>query len=42
LAGKPYELVLLPGTHMLADPTIRQRESERIMAFFKTHLGEPR
>jgi dipeptidyl-peptidase-4 len=41
-AGKPYDLLLLPGTHMLADPTIRQRESERIMAFFKTHLGQPR
>lgn len=41
-AGKPYELLLLPGTHMLADPTIRQRESERLMAFFKERLGEPR
>jgi dipeptidyl-peptidase-4 len=41
-AGKPYDLLLLPGTHMLADPSIRARQSERVMAFFKTHLGQPR
>lgn len=40
-AGKPYGLLLLPGTHMLADPTLRQRESERVVSFFKEHLGEP-
>ncbi len=38
-AGKPYELLLLPGTHMLADPVIRRNESERVMAFFERHLG---
>ncbi len=38
-AGKPYELLLLPGTHMLADPVIRRSESERIMAFLASHLG---
>ena len=38
-AGKPYELLLLPGTHMLADPAIRRSESERIMAFLANHLG---
>lgn len=40
-AGKTYELLLLPGTHMLADPNIRARESERVIAFFREHLGAP-
>ena len=39
-AGKPYELLLLPGTHMLADDLIRARETERQMEFFREHLGE--
>jgi dipeptidyl-peptidase 4 len=38
-AGKPYDLLLLPGTHMLADDLIRARETERQMEFFKEHLG---
>ncbi|HKD24004.1 MAG TPA: S9 family peptidase, partial [Rhizomicrobium sp.] len=38
-AGKPYELLLLPGTHMLADELIRARETERQMDFFAEHLG---
>ena len=38
-AGKPYELLLLPGTHMLADDTIRARETERQMEFLAEHLG---
>jgi dipeptidyl-peptidase-4 len=37
-AGKPYELLLLPGTHMLADPMLRTREAERVMAFFDRTL----
>jgi dipeptidyl-peptidase 4 len=41
-AGKPYELLLLPGTHMLADPEINRNESERVMAFFGQHLGGAR
>jgi dipeptidyl-peptidase-4 len=41
-AGKPYELLLLPGTHMLADPEIARNESERVMAFFERHLGRAR
>ncbi len=40
-AGKPYELLLLPGTHMLADETLRARETERQLEFFRDHLGEP-
>ncbi len=38
-AGKPYELLLLPGTHMLADELLRARETERQMDFFAEHLG---
>jgi len=38
-AGKPYQLLLLPGTHMLADPAIRARESERVMEFFQKNLA---
>ena len=40
-AGKPYELLLLPGTHMLADDAIRARETERQMDFLAQHLGAP-
>lgn len=38
-AGKPYDLLLLPGTHMLADEVLRARETERQMDFFAEHLG---
>jgi dipeptidyl-peptidase-4 len=38
-AGKPYDLLLLPGTHMLADELLRARETERQMDFFAAHLG---
>jgi len=41
-AGKPYDLLLLPGTHMLSDDTIRARETERQMDFLAQHLGGPR
>lgn len=41
-AGKPYELLLLPGTHMLADELLRARETERQMDFFAEHLGGAR
>lgn len=41
-AGKPYDLLLLPGTHMLADDLLRARETEKQMDFFATHLGGPR
>jgi dipeptidyl-peptidase-4 len=40
-AGKPYELMLLPGTHMLADPKLRASESARLADFFRKHLGVP-
>ncbi len=41
-AGKPYDLLLLPGTHMLADELLRARETERQMDFFAAHLGAGR
>jgi dipeptidyl-peptidase-4 len=41
-AGKPYDLLLLPGTHMLSDDVIRARETERQMEFLAEHLGTPK
>jgi len=41
-AGKPYDLLLLPGTHMLADDLLRAKETERQMDFFAAHLGGPK
>lgn len=41
-AGRPYDLLLLPGTHLTADDLLRARETERQMDFFAKHLGEPR
>ncbi len=37
-AGKPYELVLLPGTHQLPDPTLRSRLDQREVEFFDKAL----
>jgi dipeptidyl-peptidase-4 len=37
-AGKPYNLLLLPGTHLLPDPLLRTRVSETRLAFLKEHL----
>ena len=37
-AGKPYELVLLPGTHQLPDPTLRSRLDQREADFFNREL----
>ena len=38
-AGKPYELLLLPGTHMLADPGLRADEQERVDGFLRRTIG---
>ena len=38
-AGKPYRLLLLPGTHQLPDPHIRARVDEARAAFFAETLG---
>ncbi len=38
-AGKPYRLVLLPGTHMLADPVLRAAETEATEGFLRGNIG---
>ena len=40
-AGKPYRLLLLPGTHLLPDPLIRARVDETRAAFLREMLGQP-
>ena len=37
-AGKPYRLVLLPGTHLLPDPLLRARVDETRAGFLKENL----
>jgi dipeptidyl-peptidase 4 len=37
-AGKSYDLLLLPGTHMLADDVVRAQETKRQMEFLAEHL----
>jgi dipeptidyl-peptidase 4 len=37
-AGKPYNLLLLPGTHQLPDPKLRARVGETRTEFFEQHL----
>jgi dipeptidyl-peptidase-4 len=37
-AGKPYNLLLLPGTHLLPDPVLRARVDESRAAFLTAHL----
>ena len=39
-AGKPYELILLPGTHQLPDPTLRARLDQREVDFFAKALRQ--
>ncbi|MHC4976322.1 MAG: S9 family peptidase [Planctomycetota bacterium] len=42
-AGKEHDFLPLSGfTHMVADPLVTQREYERILGFFREHLGTPR
>jgi dipeptidyl-peptidase-4 len=38
LAGKPYELMPMLGTHMVSDPVIRLRQQTRIIDFFAREL----
>ena len=38
-ANKPYELVLLPGTHMLADPVLHAAEQDRVETFLRRTIG---
>lgn len=39
-AGKPYRLLLLPGTHLLPDPLLRARVDEARAAFLRETLGK--
>jgi dipeptidyl-peptidase-4 len=38
-AGKPYDLLLLPGTHLLPDPVLRMRVDQARVAFLREHLA---
>ena len=37
-AGRPYDLLLLPGTHLLSDPVLRARVDEARADFLAAHL----
>jgi dipeptidyl-peptidase-4 len=39
-AGKAYDLLLLPGTHLLPDPLLRSRVDEARATFLKAKLGK--
>ncbi len=38
MAGKPYELLPMLGTHMVSDPFVRMRQQTRIIEFFNREL----
>ncbi|HKB91534.1 MAG TPA: prolyl oligopeptidase family serine peptidase, partial [Opitutaceae bacterium] len=38
MAGKPYELLPMLGTHMVSDPLVRLRQQQRVMNFFNLEL----
>lgn len=38
MAGKPYELLPMLGTHMVSDPLVRLRQQQRIMDFFNLNV----
>ncbi|WP_239021076.1 S9 family peptidase [Novacetimonas hansenii] len=38
-AGRPYDLMLLPGTHMLSDPTLRSHVAIARMRYLKDNLA---
>jgi dipeptidyl-peptidase-4 len=43
MAGKPYELLPMLGTHMVSDPLVRLRQQVRIVEFFNRELNpDPR
>jgi dipeptidyl-peptidase-4 len=41
-AGKSYNLLLLPGTHLLPDPLLRMRVDQARTEFLRAHLGQSR
>ncbi len=42
LAGKPYELMPMLGTHMVSDPLVRMRQQQRIMEFLNRTVRDAR
>jgi dipeptidyl-peptidase-4 len=38
MAGKPYDLLPMLGTHMVSDPTVKLRQQQRIIEFFNLNL----
>jgi dipeptidyl-peptidase-4 len=40
MAGKPYELLPMLGTHMVSDPLVRLRQQVRIIDFFNRELAK--
>lgn len=40
MAGKPYELLPMLGTHMVSDPVVRLRQQVRIIDFFNRELAK--
>jgi len=40
-AGRPYDLLLLPGTHMVSDPEQNFHRWTRVIDFFNVHLAAP-
>ena len=39
-AGRKYDLMLLPGTHLLEDPVLAERVSQRRFEYFRKYLGK--
>ena len=42
MAGKPYELLPMLGTHMISDPLVRLRRDQRLMDLFHEHVRDAR
>ncbi len=40
MAGKPYELLPMLGTHMVSDPLVRLRQQVRVVDFFNRELAK--
>ncbi|MBA4136480.1 MAG: peptidase [Opitutus sp.] len=38
MAGKPYEMLPMLGTHMISDPLVKLRQQQRIIEFFHLNL----
>jgi len=38
MAGRPYELLPMLGTHMVSDPVVKLRQQQRVIEFFNLNL----